>query len=174
MSGSFSIPLKGLKDGRHTFKFEINKEFFDLFDESEIKEGDLNAIAEINKMSAHLDLYISISGKVRISCDRCLEMFYYGIHTENRLLVKAGRVFDDSDPEIITIPSPDHELDLKQYLYEFIHLALPIQRVHPGDDQGNVTCDPVMLRKLDEYLVKSEESENHHQWEELKKLMENN
>jgi uncharacterized metal-binding protein YceD (DUF177 family) len=51
-------------------------------------------------------------------------------------------------------------------------LALPIRKIHPDDSNGNSTCDPVMLKKLEDLRV--EESENDPRWDELKKLMNNN
>jgi len=125
------------------------------------------------KSSSHLDLDIKISGKVRICCDRCLEIFDQPVESDNRLLVKFGNISDDSDPEIITIPPDDNELDLKQYFYEFIHLSLPIRRIHPDDAKGISTCDPVMLQKLKELLVEKEKGEDP-RWDELKKLVNNN
>ena len=173
MPGKYAIPIGGIKDGHHIFEFEINKSFFDLFEESEIKEGELIAVAEVLRNSSHLDIIIKISGKVRICCDRCLEIFDQPVGCVNRLLVKFGNIKDDSDPEIITIPQDEKELDLNQYLYEFIHLALPIQRIHPDNVKGISTCDPVMLQKLKEYLVEKESGDDP-RWDELRKLMNNN
>jgi uncharacterized metal-binding protein YceD (DUF177 family) len=173
MSGLYAIPVSGIKEGDHLFEFEIKKAFFDLFEESEIKEGELIVVAEIEKSPSHLDLNIRISGKVRICCDRCLEMFDHPVDCENRLLVKFGNKKDESDPEVIAIARDEHELDLKQYLYEFIHLALPIKRLHPDDAKGMSTCDPVMLQKLKEHLVE-EETGNDPGWDKLKNLINDN
>jgi uncharacterized metal-binding protein YceD (DUF177 family) len=112
-----------------------------------------------------------ITGFIRISCDRCLEVFSQPVDCENRLLVKLGSKWDDEDPEMVTIPMDEHELDIKQYLYEFIHLSLPLQRVHPKDPEGNSTCDPEMLKKINEHIVNKEIDPR---WDELKKLMNNN
>jgi uncharacterized protein len=173
MTGLFNIPVRGIKEGHHTFEFEIRKEFFDLFEESEIKEGDLIAVAEIEKNPSHIDVDIKISGTVRICCDRCLEMFDHTVECENRLLLKFGHELDDSDAEIITLPRDQQELDLKQYLYEFIHLSLPIQRIHPNDSRGISTCNPEMIQKLKEHEVE-EDSSNDPRWEELGKLINYN
>jgi uncharacterized metal-binding protein YceD (DUF177 family) len=173
MSGLYAIPVSGIKEGHHLFEFEINKTFFDLFEESEIKEGDLVAVIKIEKSPSHLDLDIEISGKVRICCDRCLEMFYHPVDCENRLLVKYGPKKDESDPEVITVPRDEQELDLKQYLYEFIHLALPIRRTHPDNAKGMSTCNPVMLQKLKEHLVE-EDGRNDPRWDKLKNLINDN
>jgi uncharacterized metal-binding protein YceD (DUF177 family) len=173
MSGRYTIPLSGLKEGRHNIDFEINKEFFDKFEESEVKEGSLIANIGMDKRSTHLDLLIRISGNVRICCDRCLEMFFHPVVCENRLLVKFGKTIDDIDPDILSLPVGENELDLHQHLFEFILLALPIKRVHPNDKKGNSTCDPVMLKKLDELIV-DEEPESDPRWHELEKLMNDN
>jgi uncharacterized protein len=173
MSGSCIIPLIGLKEGRRTIDFEIGDEFFEQFEESEIKEGRLIALIEMDKRSSHIDLSISISGSVKVCCDRCLEMFFQPVDCRNRILVKFGKSIEDSDPDIISVPADEHELDLNQHIYEFIHLALPIKRVHPDDNNGKSACDPVMLKKLEELIVE-DEIENDPRWDELKKLMNNN
>jgi uncharacterized protein len=142
MSGSYTIGLSGLKEGRHTIDFEIDNKFFENFEESEIKEGSLFANIELEKRSSHADLFIRISGEVK-------------------------------DPDIISLTADENELDLQQHFYEYIHLALPIKRVHPDDQNGNSTCDPVMLKKLKELIVE-EESDYDPRWDELKKLMNDN
>lgn len=174
MSGIYTIPLSGLKEGRHLFEFEIEKEFFEDFEESEIKEGSLKAYIEMEKRSSHLDLLIRITGKLNISCDRCLDEFPWPLECSNRLLVKLGKSISEDDPDILSIPSDEHELDLRQHLYEYIHLALPIKRVHPYDKSGKSTCNPEMLNKLKEMLVDDEnEKHNDPRWDDLKKLMNN-
>jgi uncharacterized protein len=173
MSSSYTILFSGLKEGHHTIDFEIDKEFFELFEESEVKEGSLIANIELDKRSTHLDMVIKVSGKVRISCDRCLEMFSQSVSCENRLLVKFGKVIEDIDPDILSLQADAYELDLQQQIYEFIILALPIKRVHPPDKNRKSTCDPGMLKKLEELIIE-EEKENDPRWDELKKLMNNN
>ena len=174
MSGLYTISISGLKEGQHTFDFEIGNEFFEEFEESEIKEGSLKAYIEMEKRSSHLTLLVRISGTVMICCDRCLEMFARPLQCENRLLVKPGKSISDDDPDIISLSSDENEVDLRQNFYEYIHLALPIKRVHPDDKNGNSTCNPEMLKKLKELLV-DEEDEKHidPRWDDLKKLMNN-
>ena len=173
MSGAYIIPINGLKEGRHNYNFEIDKGFFEQFEGSEIEEGKLNAEVNAEKSSSHLDLSIKITGTVRVTCDRCLEMFDYTVNSSNRLLVKFGKQADNSDPDIITVQEDESEIDLNQYFYEYIVLALPIQKVHPDDIEGHSTCNPEMLGKLKEY-VSGEEDGSDPRWDELKKLMSNN
>jgi uncharacterized metal-binding protein YceD (DUF177 family) len=127
----------------------------------------------MDKKTTHADLEISISGTVLVYCDRCLEPFFFPVNWNNRVLVKFGKSIDNNDPDIISVPFEVHELDMKQYFYEFIHLAIPIKRVHPPDENGKSTCDPLMLKKLNELII-DEEPENDPRWDELKKLMNDN
>lgn len=173
MSGIYSIPVSGQKEGHHSFHFEINNKFFDQFEESEIKEGTLTAIVEAERHSSHIGISIVIRGSVRICCDRCLGMMDFPVESDNRLLVRFGAEREEYDPEIITLPRDESELDLSQYFYDFINLSLPIKRIHPDDADGNSTCDPQMLRKLNEHLVDDENSGDPG-WEDLKKLMNGN
>jgi uncharacterized protein len=173
MSELYFITISGLKEGHYLYDFEIGKEFFEDFEESEIKEGNLSASIELDKRSSHFDLIFKIRGEVRICCDRCLEMFLHPIECDNRLLVKFGVKWDENDPEIITVPADEHELNIKQYLYEFIYLALPIQRIHPENENGESTCDPEMIKMLQQHIV-NEEKMNDPRWDELKKLLNKN
>jgi uncharacterized protein len=173
MSSSYTILLGGLKEGHHTIDFEIDKEFFEKFEDSEVKEGSLFANVVLDKRSTHLDMIIKVSGSVRISCNRCLEMFSQPVCSENRILVKFGKSIEDTDPDILSVPIDEYKLDLQQQIYEFIILALPIKRVHPADKNGKNACDPVMLKKLEELIIE-EEKENDPRWDELKKLMNDN
>lgn len=173
MSRLYTIPLKGLQQGHHTFRFEVDNEYFENFEESEIKEGSLAVVAEVEKRSSHLELEIVISGQVKLCCDRCLDMFYFPLECRNSIIVKNGPGHDESDPDLIILALNEQELDLKQYIYEFIYLALPIRRVHPPGSDGKSTCDPEMIRKLHEHIVDEEPVDNP-AWDELKKLMNDN
>jgi uncharacterized protein len=173
MSELFFIPVSGLKEGHYLYDFEIGKKFFEDFEESEIIEGNLRASVDLEKRSSHFDLIFKIRGEVKICCDRCLEMFLHPIACENRLLVKFGEKWDDNDPDIVTIPADEHELNIKQYLYEFIYLELPIKRIHPEDKNGNSLCNPEMIKVLKQHVI-NEDKVNDPRWDELKKLLNKN
>ena len=172
MSGIYSIPVYGLKEEQYAYNFEIGNEFFELFEESEVKEGELVITVIADKRSSHIDLHIKVNGEVQVPCDRCLAPFSQHVEGSYRLLVKFGREFDDSDPEIITLPVDEQVLDMSQFFYEYILLALPIKKIHPDDRNGVSQCDPEMIKKLEEHLT-SDIDETDPRWNELKKLMNN-
>jgi uncharacterized metal-binding protein YceD (DUF177 family) len=63
-------------------------------------------------------------------------------------------------------------------LYEAVILQIPIRKVHPEDENGNPTCDPEVLKFLQENLgdANAEDSDDEEEeggssiWDELKKL----
>jgi len=173
MSGIYSIPLTGLKEGKHSFEFEIGDDFFDSFENSEVKRGELKAIVSLDKSSAHIELQIDVRGKVEVACDRCLDRFYMPLSSSNWLYIKQGKEWDKDDPDMITMPLDAHEIDLSQFFYEYIHLALPIKRIHPDDKKGRSTCNPVMIRKLEDHLI-ADDDKTDPRWDELRKLTGNN
>lgn len=169
----YSIPLAGLREARYTYEFSIGDDFFESFEGSEIKRGELNAVVVLQKCSTHLELDIVINGRAEVMCDRCLEFFYMPLSSANRLFVRQGKEWEEADPDMITMPLDEHEIDLSQFFYEYIHLALPLKRIHPDDGEGNSTCNPDMIRKLNDHLLHGE-AESDPRWDDLKKLTGNN
>ena len=173
MPGLYSIPLAGLKEARYTYDFKIGDDFFKAFEGSEIQRGELDAVVVLQKSSTHIELDIVINGRAEVMCDRCLETFYLPLSSVNRLVVKQEREWEEVDPDMITMPLDEHEIDLSQFFYEYIHLALPLKRIHPDDSEGRTTCNPEMIRKLEDHLI-SGETDYDPRWDELKKLTRNN
>ena len=94
---------------------------------------------------------------------------------EERILkVKFGEEYNDENEEILIIPHAEYELNVSQYIYELIVLAVPQKRVHPGVLDG--TLDSEILDKLEELSPKhSEDKDNNEEidprWNTLKKLL---
>ncbi len=170
----FRIPFKGLKEGDHSFDFEIDDSFFEIFPESEIKEGSLHTEVILHKSPRMLTFDFFIDGNVRVPCDRCLEMFDLPVSFTYTLYVKFGQERHEESANTLIIPEDDYFLNVSQYVYEFIHLALPLRRVHPDDDNGHPTCDPLMLKKLKELTVTENKMKRYDErWSVLKGFTKN-
>jgi uncharacterized protein len=167
----FVIPFKGLKVGRHDFVFDIDDKFFDGYEGSEITKGNVQAEVILEKKTTMLELYFSLSGKVMVTCDRCLDEFEMPIEFESELFVKFGDVTEEQTDEIIVLSHNEFEIDVAQYIYEFVHLSLPYKRVHPDDSDGNTMCNKEMLQKLEEYIIRENDDDNESQWDDLKDLL---
>jgi uncharacterized metal-binding protein YceD (DUF177 family) len=154
IDNEYIIQFKGLKEGVHDFAFTIEKPFFEAFEYLTVPDGHVNVKVVLNKMSAFLDLDFNLKGEMQVQCDRCLEYFDLPVDYNGHLVVRFSETEKDPDEEVIWIHSDEYELDLKHYLYECLSLSIPIRKVHPDLPDGESGCNPEMLKKLDEYLIK--------------------
>jgi uncharacterized metal-binding protein YceD (DUF177 family) len=167
----YAIPFRGLKEGKHDFIFTVDNSFFEHFESSEVKKGLVNVQVELIKHNQFLELAFDVNGKVTVLCDRCLEPFVTRITHQARLYVRFGEKTMEQSDELLILADSDHELGLEQFLYEYIHLALPIQRFHPEID-GLSGCDPEMLKKLEIHHADGKENATDDpRWEKLKGLI---
>ncbi len=146
----YIIDYKTLESGTYEFDYHIDSEFFKMFDDPMVQEGNANVHAAMRVSSAGLDIQLSISGTLQVECDRCLELFDMPIDASYDLVVKYGdktTPLDEAD-DVITIGADDDFLDLRQHIYEYVILSLPARRVHPDAPDGTPGCDPEMLSHI--------------------------
>lgn len=168
----YSIPFSGLKQGKHSFEYNINNEFFESFEYNEFNDANIYIEVQLNKMSTMLELEMKAEGKVNVFCDVSSEAYDQPINSTLELVVKFGEEYNDENEEILIIPYGEHQVNISQYLYEMLVLAVPSKRVHPGVLDGTLRSKAV--DKLQE-LQPKEEKENKEdidpRWDALKKLI---
>ena len=168
----YNIAFKGLSQGKHIFEYEVDEKFFSEFGGGVVDEGKVKVLVTLEKQSALMVIWFDIEGIVTFQCDRCLEMYDQPIKSQERIFVKFGeKEFSDGD-DVIWVSVNDYQINVAQLIYEFVCLAVPIKKVHPDDQNGNSTCDPQMIEKLDKYLIKEDKVINP-VWNDLKKLLDN-
>ncbi len=168
----FNIPFSGLKQGKHNFNFQIDNTFFDSFGYDEFNDAAIALKVVLNKTSTMLELDFEASGTVNVDCDITSEPFDQPIAADLQLVVKFGEEYNDEDDEILILPHGEHQLNISQYVYEMLVLAVPQKRVHPGIADGTLKSE--LLDKLQELQPKEKRSnkeENDPRWDELKKLL---
>lgn len=173
---SYAVRISGLGEGDHSFIFELEREFFVLYEHPEIHNGNVHAEVILEKKPGVLSLHFRLEGEVEVMCDRCLEKFMTGVSTKQIIFVKMGEKTGEMDDDVLIIGRDDHEVDVGQYLYEFIMLALPYQKIHPDDSNGHSTCNPEMLKQLDAHRAKEQDKKimTDPRWDALKGLIEKN
>lgn len=171
----YIIPFVGLKYGIHQFEYEVNNDFMALFDFEEYNSSTIKVELEFNKKSTFFELRFKATGFVNVDCDVTTEPFDLPISNELFIVVKFGDEFNDENEEVLIIPHGEYELNISQYMYECIVLAVPSKRVHPGVEDGTLESD--ILEHL-ETLAPSEnkskstsEEEIDPRWNKLKNLL---
>lgn len=168
----FFIPFSGLKLGKHEFVYEIDNAFFESFEYQEFNGASVQVTAILEKMSNMMELEIEAEGTVNVDCDMTGEPFDQPIQSDLHLVIKFGEEYNDEDDEILIIPHGEYQINIAQYIYEMLVLAVPQKRVHPGVLDGTLKSE--ILDKLEELQPKEEKKPSEKtdpRWDDLKKLL---
>lgn len=148
----YRIAFSGLKAGMHAYEFMVDNSFFEKLGDEVISGGVVTVGVNMMKDTRMMDFQIEINGKVTVACDRCNDPLEQPVSGKERLIVKLGDKYYEESEEVQVIPETDSFFDLSPFLYEYIHLLLPVRRIHPDDQNGNSTCNPNMLKILNEMV----------------------
>lgn len=151
----YTIQISGLKEGVHHFDFRIDDSFFELFEFSPIKKGNLKVDFYFDKQPGMYVLIFETEGKVAVECDRCLEEFMLPIKSSDSLIGKF-KADDTDEADIIFIPKTAVEINIAEYIYEFIVLSVPLMKMH--EDAGE-ECPNDVYQYLDDSEAESDETE---------------
>ncbi len=168
----YSIPFIGLKEGKHLFEYNINNTFFKNLEYEDFNQADVKVTIQLNKKTTLLELDFDIEGTVGVNCDITNEPYQQQLENQLNLVVKFGEAYKDENLDILIIPHAEHQVNVQQYIYELIILAVPTKRLHPGLEDGTLQSD--ILHKLEELEPKDKKNkpnETDPRWEELKKLL---
>lgn len=152
----FKLRLAGVANGKHSFSIVCNNTFFDNNEISDILDGSVKVLVNMDKSDKMLRLDFHYSGTITVECSRCLDPVQFPIDFKNQLLVNLVQEIPEdfeNDDEIWMINEKDYDLDVYQFVFESIILSLPNQIIHPDDTEGNSTCNADFLNTLAQYTV---------------------
>lgn len=123
-------------------------------------------------------LQFVFEGTVRTTCDRCLADIDLPVTGDHQLMVKLEEERtdkDEDDPDVVFVQPDLQKLELASYIYEFLHLAIPMIKVYDCEEEAEPSCDFDMLDRLDDQYEEAAEDEpaDNPIWSELKKLNKN-
>jgi uncharacterized protein len=163
---AFSIDIVGLANKVHDFDFQINQLFFDHYGKELIEKGDLKAKVQLDKRETMIEARFNINGSIHLICDRSLDPYEQVLNIDKMVVFKYGHQEVELSDEIVLITRETPQIDLGQFIYEFIALEVPMKKLHPRFQNENTE---------DEFIYRSEtedKSENttDPRWDALKKL----
>ncbi len=168
----YNIPFSGLKQGKHEFNYLIENTFFESFGYDEFNATNVSVTVILNKTSTMLELDFDAKGTVNVFCDVTGEPFDQPIASQMQMVVKFGEEYNDEDDEILVIPHGEHKVNVAQYVYEMLVLAVPQKRVHPGIADGSLKSEALKrLEDLQPKEIKEDKDKNDPRWDALKKLI---
>jgi len=135
----FDIDIHNLSQKEYDYQFDIDDRFFTLFEDSIVDKGSLKTKVSMSLHPGVIEMQFDIQGTVVITCDRSLEKYDEAINSNERLLFKFGDENTEISEEIISITRDTHRINVAQYIYEFITIAIPFKKRHPRfrDEEEN-------------------------------------
>ena len=173
-SSAYKIAYVGLKQGAHKFCYFIEDKFFDNFSTPDFNNSAIEVEVNLEKQNNLFLMNFVINGFIETSCDRCGEPFKLRLWEEFKFVVKVVddeniEIKNNEDPDIAYISKTSSMMDLSPWIYEFILLSIPYQRLHPNDENENSTCNPEILKLLNQNI----ETPNTALWDALNIKKEN-
>ena len=142
----YMIDLSRLPIGTHQFDIQLDNEFFQSMEKSEILSGEVAAKVVLNLREEDYQLNIAVHGTVFVVCDRCLDPMPLEINDEQ--VIESLDEMDDGQRTM-------DNLDLTWLAYEIVSINIPIVHSHqPGE------CNQQMELLLHDHLCDEPEPEN--------------
>ncbi len=158
-----TVRFSGLKSGRYSYDFDLGKEFFEGFENEEIRDGKVHVAAVLEKNERVMMFDFSLEGEVTTLCDRCLGEMRVPIEGHETLNVRLSDEETSDDENVAILPEGSFEIELAQWLYEYVAVRIPMQHMHPEGE-----CDSEMTRYISDEEQKEEEVDP--RWAALKEL----
>ena len=181
---TFDIEVIKFLEGKHEIGFEIGKEFFQHFEDNDLlDEGHLTIRVLMDKGANLIEMNFLISGEVKLTCDRSLEEYFEVLKINEKIIFEYGEVEEEINEEVSIITQDTPKINVAQFIYEFVLLALPAKKIHPNHrtefDEDDFEAEGVYAYIDGEYEGSEDESEPEEdqkeeftdpRWELLKQL----
>ena len=160
-----TVRFSGLKPGRYSFDFDLGREFFEGFENEEICDGKVHIAAVLEKNERVMMFDFKIDGEVTTRCDRCLGEIKVPIEGTESLNVRLSDTETSDDENVAILPESAFEIDLAQWLYEYVAVRIPMQHVHAEGE-----CDSEVTRFIGSEEIEPEEEAVDPRWAALNEL----
>ncbi|HTD92356.1 MAG TPA: DUF177 domain-containing protein [Chitinophagaceae bacterium] len=171
----FEIAFVGLKPGLHEYNYEITDKFFEAFQQQDFRNCKANVKLSLDKKSSFMLLKFEVGGTLEVTCDRCNNDLPFDLWDEFTLTVKIveePEVMNDQeeDPDVYYISRGEGHIDVANWIYEFINLSIPMQKVCGFDKADGPFCNPAAIDILKKMELKEAEKKENPIWKGLEKF----
>jgi uncharacterized metal-binding protein YceD (DUF177 family) len=152
---SFDIAFVGLKPGEHSFEYKIDDHFFEEYQPQDFTNCQATVKLTLDKSNSLIMLRFEIGGSAEAICDRCGNNRPFQLWDEFKMLVKMVDNPDEmneteEDPDVYYIGRTESHIHTADWIFEFINLSLPTQRMCNAEEIGGPFCNKEVLQKLAE------------------------
>lgn len=150
---AFEIAFVGLKPGTHAFEYSVDNRFFANYGEQEFTNCTADIKLMLEKHNSFMMLKFDIDGKLDVNCDRCGNTLPLQLWDEFKIVVKMVEEPEvmnaqEEDPDVYYISRTESHLSVEDWIYEFINLSIPMQKMCSEAEMGGPQCNNEVLEKL--------------------------
>ena len=160
-----TVRFSGLKSGRYEYAFDLDGEFFEAFENEELCDGKVHVAAVLEKTERVMMMEFDLDGEVTTRCDRCLGEMKVPIKGHESLNIRLSDTEQSDDENVAILPEGTFEIDLAQWLYEYVAVRIPMQHVHPEGE-----CDSEVTRYITDDDAPKDDDDVDPRWAALKEL----
>jgi uncharacterized metal-binding protein YceD (DUF177 family) len=151
---NYDIAFVGLKPGIHEFEYDIDDKFFVQYQEQDFRNCIAHIKLTLDKNSGFMLLKFEVGGRLEVTCDRCGNGFPLDLWDEFNIMVKMVDEPDvmneqEEDPDVYYISKGESHLHISDWIYEFVNLTIPMQRMCGPDEIGGPSCNKEVLAMLE-------------------------
>ncbi len=174
----FEIAFVGLKPGEHEYNYELEEKFFVEKGAEDFSEPHAQVKLILEKNSGFMLLRFEIGGNASVTCDRCGNPLLINLWDEFKVVVKLvdnpeEMNEQEEDPDVFYISRNESHLNVEDWLYEFVMLSVPMQKMCSPEEMGGPQCNQEVLNKLKEMESRHNENQTQSLWKDLDKFKEN-
>jgi uncharacterized metal-binding protein YceD (DUF177 family) len=171
---AYEIAFVGLKPGLHEFEYQVDDKFFGYYGEQDFSNCNAAVKLHLEKHSSFMLLKFDIDGHVDVSCDRCGNPLSLQLWDEFKITVKMVDEPDimnnqEEDPDVYYISKGESHLYVGDWIYEFINLSIPMQKMCSEDEIGGPQCNKEVLEKLKQ-MENDVKKDNNPIWKDLEQF----
>lgn len=172
---AFEIAFVGLKAGIHEFSYDVDSKFFKEKGAEDFSDAKANVKLSLEKNTGFMLLKFEIGGKAEVTCDRCGNPLKMDLWDEFKMLVKLvdnpeEMNNQEEDPDVFYISRTESHINVSDWIYEFVLLSIPMQRMCSKEEMGGPQCNNEVLERLKAMESKQVEHNANALWKGLEKF----
>lgn len=161
----YEIAFVGLKPGVHQFEYEVDDRFFEAYGPQDFSDSQAHVQLALEKNTGFMRLHFQVGGKAKVVCDRCSNDLPFQLFDDFTLTVKITEDPEmmneqEEDPDVYYISRGESHLDVKNWIYEFVNLSLPMQKTCEYENMDGPYCNPAAREMLKNMKPKEEPKQN--------------
>ena len=171
----FEIAFVGLKPGVHEFNYSIDDSFFEAFQQQDFANCKAQVKLSLDKKTSFMLMKFEIGGILEVNCDRCNSRLPLELWDEFNITVKMVEEPEimneqEDDPDVYYIGRQESHLDVANWVYEFINLSIPMQKVCSYEKMDGPYCNPEAREMLKRLEAEEEADKQNPIWKGLEKF----